>query len=132
MVPVTGIVAVGPEALEHLEGCPRPGRPMEHACAHGIPSLCAPTSDRSCGRAPLVVSQLTPDRGGNGSHSIMYKVACYLLLLFLLHSFYLYLNVSGNQRQPSVQVKVRENEVLGIHYFMYIKHSCKTDKNPGI
>lgn len=54
----------------------------------------------------LVVTQLTLDKGRNGSHSIVCKVTCCLLSLFLLHSFYLYLNVLGNRR-TNVQVKMQ-------------------------
>lgn len=54
----------------------------------------------------VVVTQFTLDKGRNGSHSIICKVTCCLLSLFLLHSFYLYLNVVGNLR-TNVQVKMQ-------------------------
>lgn len=53
-----------------------------------------------------VVTQFTLDKGRNGSHSIICKVTCCLLSLFLLHTFYLYLNVLGNLR-TNVQVKMQ-------------------------
>lgn len=67
-------------------------------------SVCTP--DYSCISVPLIVTQLPLDKGRNGSHSIICKVTCCLLSLFLLHSFYLYLNVLGNLR-TNVQVKMQ-------------------------
>ena len=62
---------------------------------------------------PLVLTQFTLDKGRNGSHSIICKVTCCLLSLFLLHSFYLYLNVSGNLR-TNVQDAVKMNCLIFI------------------
>ena len=72
----------------------------------GILRLSVHTVDCSYRSVPLVVTQFTLDKGRNGSHSIICKVTCCLLSLFLLHSFYLYLNVLGNLR-TNVQVKMQ-------------------------
>ena len=66
------------------------------------------TADYSYRSFPLVVTQFTLDKSKNGSHSIIYKVACCLLSLFLLHSLYLHLNVLGNLR-TNVQDAVKMN-----------------------
>lgn len=109
MVPVTGVVVVGTLSLEHLERCVRSGHPMvvrvNHVCIWNTQSQCA-LLRLQLQSVPLVVTQLTLDKGRNGSHSIICKVTCCLLSLFLLHSFYLYLNVLGNLR-TNVQVKMQ-------------------------
>lgn len=73
----------------------------------GAVSVCAPWA-AAAGRVPLdkVGTPVTLDKGRNGSHSIICKVTCCVLSLFLLHSFYLYLNVLGNLR-TNVKVKMQ-------------------------
>lgn len=98
------------KVLEHLEGCSRNGCPTGDACGPcaylwGTRSRCA-RLQLQLQDCSLVVTQLTLDKGRNGSHSIVCKVTCCLLSLFLLHSFYLYLNVLGNRR-TNVQVKMQ-------------------------
>lgn len=112
IVPVTGVVIVGTlrfGALRRLweklvaQGCSVSSR----VDVWDAVSVCTPWA-AAAGRVPLdkVGTPVTLDKGRNGSHSIICKVTCCLLSLFLLHSFYLYLNVLGNLR-TNVKVKMQ-------------------------
>ena len=79
----------------------------------GILRCSVHTVDCSYRSVPLVLTQFTLDKGRNSSHSIICKVTCCLFSLFLLHSFYLYLNVLGNLR-TNVQDAVKMNCLIFI------------------
>ena len=72
----------------------------------GIPILNVLTVDNSYRSVRLAVTQFSPDKGRNNSHPIICSVTCCLLSLFLLYSFYLYLNVLGNLRTVKDAVKM--------------------------
>lgn len=65
---------------------------MRIMCFCGIVNLSVHSFDYSCRSAPLnkVVTQFTLDKGTKGSHSIICKVTCCLLSLFLLHILFVF------------------------------------------
>lgn len=105
MDPVTGVVVVGTWSAVLEVDIPPVVHVEPRVYLWNTRSQCAHLQ-LQLQSVPLVVTQLTLDKGRNGSHSIICKVTCCLLSLFLLHSFYLYLNVLGNLR-TNVQVKMQ-------------------------
>lgn len=90
-------------------------------------SACTPLTT-----APEVVSRqscdpIYSDKGRNGSHSIICKVTCCLLSLFLLHILFVFkcFRQSKNKCKSKDAVK---NELLGVPGSIRIKHSGK--QNP--
>lgn len=107
IVPVTGVVIVGTLRFGALRRLWEKLVAQGYSVASRAVWTCTPWA-AAAGRVPLdkVGTPVTLDKGRNGSHSIICKVTCCVLSLFLLHSFYLYLNVLGNLR-TNVKVKMQ-------------------------
>ena len=70
----------------------------------GILSFRVHTVDYSYRSVPLVATQFTLDKGRNGSCSIIRRVTCYSLSLFLLHSLFAFKYI--NNLRTNVQAKM--------------------------
>ena len=71
----------------------------------GIVSFSVHTVDYSYRSVPLVVTQFTLHKGRNGSCSIICRITCYLLSLFLLPSLFSFKYISNLRRnvQPKME-----------------------------